>query len=133
MSSVPVVGRRRSGSTFLLGQRAVVTRLWGSDRLTVAGPGTAPDAQGGRLELSFANFGPAGVTLTSLSLSNLSTPGATLTLSHADGKVSRRALGTTRAGGSLTVTLSAGRVTKLAVFAPNAFALNNVAFTDEAD
>ena len=136
-SSVPVVGRRRSGSAFLSGQRAVVTRLWGSDRLTVAapgtGPGTAPDAQGGRLELSFANFGPAGVTLTSLTFSNLSTPGATLTLTYAGGGTSRQALGTTRAGGSLTVTPNAGRVTRLAVFAPNAFALDNIAFTDEAD
>ena len=136
-SSVPVVGRRRAGSTCLPGPRAVVTRLWGSDRLTVAapvaGPGTPPDAQGGRLELSFANFGPAGVTLTSLTLSNLTAAGASLTLSHADGRVSRQILGTTPAGGSLTVTLNAGRVTKLAVFAPSAFALDNVAFTDEAD
>ena len=127
-SSVPVVGRRRLGNAFLSGQRAVVARLWGSDRLTVAGPGTPPDAQGGRLELSFANFGPAGVTLTSLSVSNL-TAGAYLTLSYAGGGTSRHPLGTTPVGGSLTVTPNAGRVTRLAVFAPNAFALDNVVFT----
>ncbi len=132
-SSVPVVGRRRSGSAFRSGQRAVVARLWGSDRLTVAGPGTPPDAQGGRLELSFANFGPAGVTLTSLSLSNLTTTGAYLTLSYAGGGTSRHPLGTTRAGGSLAVTPNAGHVTQLAVFTPSAFALDNVAFTDEVD
>lgn len=137
-ATVPVVGKRRSGSLFLQAQRATAGRLYGSDRLTVTGSGTGPGTltphpQGGRLELTFTNYGPKGVTLTSLTLSNLTAPGAYLTLSHAGGGATRQNLGTTPAGASLVVAPDARRVTKLTVSAPSAFALDDVAFTDEAD
>lgn len=134
-STVPVVGKRRSGERILQAQAAKALWFGGSKRLTVVSPGTnAPAPQGGRLKLSFANHGPEGVTLNALSVSHLSVAGpgngATLTLFYADGRVAKQALGTTAPGSSAAVTLNAAGVTAVDVFSPAPFALDDVTFAD---
>ncbi len=118
-------------------QAQAAKALWfsGSKRLTVISPGTnAPAPQGGRLKLSFANYGPEGVTLHAVSVSHLLVAGpgsgATLTLFYADGRVSKQVLGTIAPGASAAVTLNAAGVTAVDVSSPAPFALDDVTFTD---
>ena len=131
-STVPVVGKRRAGGGISQTQLAKVVNVYSSDRLVVSSPNSnAPAPTGGRIKLSFSNFDAAGVTLTSVTLSNLTRAGATLTFYYADGSSSRQPLGTTPPGGLLVVPLSATGVRALDVFAPNAYAVDDVSFTDE--
>ncbi len=134
--TVPVIGKRRSGGRILQAQAAKTLWLGGSKRLTVVSPNTStPAPQGGRLKLSFANYGPEGVTLHSVSVSHLLVAGpgsgATLTLSYADGRVSKQVLGTIAPSASAAVTLNAAGVTAVDVFSPAPFALDDVTFMDE--
>lgn len=103
-----VVGKRRLNGRILQGNQAKVVSLYGSKRLTVVKVNTnTPAPQGGRIKLSFApNFNPEGVTLTSLTLSNLTQPGARLTSTRRRQLVPAD-LGTTSSGSSLVVRLEA--------------------------
>ena len=129
-ATVPVVGKRRVNNTVLSAHLAKVVSVYGSKRLVVSSPTTnAPAPQGGRVKLSFSNFDPKGVALTSLTLSNLTTKGAYLTFYYANGTLSRQTLGMTKAGGSLVVPLNLSGLQAVDVYAPSAFAVDNVAFT----
>lgn len=132
-STVPVVGKRRAGGgTIAQAQLAKVVNVYGSDRLIVSSPNSnTPAPTGGRVKLTFTNFDAAGVTLGSVTLSNLTRAGAYLIFYYADGTSSRQTLATTPPGGSLVVPLSAAGVRALDVFAPNAYAVDDVSFTDE--
>ena len=133
-ATVPLVGKRRSGTVILQAQVAKVVSVFSSKRLVASSDSAnVPAAQGGRVKLTFTNFDPNGVTLTSLTLSNLSAPGATLTFYYADGSSSQQSLGTTAAGGSLVVPLNVKGVAAVDVNAPTAFAVDDVRFTDEVD
>ena len=128
--SVTVVGKRRSGNRILQAQAARVVTRYGSKRLAVVTPGTStPAPQGGRLKLEFAKLAPGGVTLASLTLHDLTSPGAYLTFYYADGGASRYPLETTAPGGSLTVPLMVAGVRAVDVFAPSAYTLDDVRFT----
>ena len=128
--SVTVVGKRRSGNRILQAQAARVVTRYGSKRLAVVTPGTStPAPQGGRLKLEFAKLAPGGVTLASLTLHDLTSPGAYLTFYYADGGASRYPLETTAPGGSLTVPLTVAGVRAVDVFAPSAYTLDDVRFT----
>lgn len=129
-ATVPVVGKRRVNNTVLSAHLAKVVSVYGSKRLVVSSPTTnAPAPQGGRVKLSFSNFDPQGVALTSLTLSNLTAKGAYLTFYYANGTSAKQALDTTKAGGSLVVTPNVKGLAAVDVFAPSAFAVDNVAFT----
>lgn len=131
-ATVPVVGKRCSGKNILEGHQARVLSVYGSKRLTIANPDSnvlAP--QGGRIKLSFTNFDPVGVTLNSLTLSNLTPRGAYLTFYYMDGSSSRQNLGTTASGKSLVVPLNAQDLRAVDILALNAYAVDDVAFTDE--
>lgn len=129
-SSVTVVGKRRLGNRILQAQTARVVTRYGSRRLAVVTPGTnTPAPQGGRLKLDFAKLAPGGVTLSSLTLHDLTSAGAYLTFYYADGKSSRQTLGTTAPGGSLTVPLAVAGLRAVDVFAPSAYTLDDVRFS----
>ena len=129
--TVPVVGKRRVGSSIDPAHLARVVSLYGSKRLVIASPNSnTPAPTGGRVKLSFTNIDPKGVTLTSLTLSNLTTKGAYLTFYYADGRSSQQNLGTTRAGASLVVALNVPSLRAVDVFAPSAFAVDDVTFVD---
>ncbi len=134
-STVPVVGKRRAGGGISQTHLAKVVSAHGSKRLVIAADpkSSVPAPTGGRAKLSFTNFNPNGVTLTSLTLSNLTAKGAYLTFYYADGRSSRQTLGTTAAGGSLVVPLEVKGVVSVDIYAPNAFAVDDVRFTDAAD
>lgn len=129
--TVPVVGKRRVGSGIDPAHLARVVSLYDSKRLVVASPNSnLPAPTGGRVKLSFTNVDPRGVTLTSLTLSNLTARGATLTFYYADGRSSQQNLGTTRAGGHLVVPLNVSGLRAVDVFAPSAYAVDDVTFID---
>ena len=129
-SSVAVVGKRRSGNRILQAQAARVVTRYDSRRLAVVSPGTTtPAPEGGRLKLDFAKLAPGGVTLGSLTLSDLTSAGAYLTFYYADGTSSRQPLGTTAPGGSLNVPLAVAWVRAVDVFAPSDYTLDDVRFT----
>lgn len=133
-STVPVVGKRRLNGRILDTHLARVVSFYGSKRLVIASPNSnTPAPTGGRVKLTFTNFDPKGVTLTSLRLSNLTAKGATLTFYYADGSSSRQNLGTTAKGGSLVVPINVKGLRAVDVYAPNAFAVDDVGFSDEPD
>ena len=128
-SNVTVVGKRRLGNRILQAQTARVVTHYGSRRLAVVTPGTnTPAPQGGRLKLDFTKLAPGGVTLSSLTLHDLTSTGAYLTFYYTDGRSSRQRLETTPPGGSLTVPLTVAGVRALDVFAPSAYTLDDVRF-----
>lgn len=133
-STVPVVGKRRLNGRILEAHLAKVVSVHGSKRLVIAADpkSSTPAPTGGRVKLSFTNFDPHGVTLTSLTLSNLTAKGAHLTFYYADGTSSRQPLGTTAKGGSLVVPLEVKGLRAVDVYAPNAYAVDDVRFTVEA-
>ena len=129
--TVPVVGKRRVGSGIDPAHLARVVPLYGFKRLVIASPNSnTPAPTGGRVKLSFTNIDPRGVTLTSLTLSNLTTRGAYLTFYYVNGSSARQNLGTTRAGGSLAVPLNVLGLRSVDIYAPNAYAVDDVTFTD---
>lgn len=133
-STIPVVAQPRRGGRILRGRQAKVVSVYGSKRLTVVEPGTnTPSPQGGRIRLWFApSVNPAGVTLTSLTLSNVTTQGAYMRFFYVGGGSSRPyPLVTSRAGESLVLPIDEARVRAVDVYARNAFAVDDVAFSDE--
>lgn len=140
-NAIPLLGRRRSAGVILQDQQAKVVTLDGSKRLTVVRPNTStPWAQGGRVKLTFApDISPVGVTLNSLTLSNLdyasdvTAKGGYLEFFFVDGSSSRQNLGTTAPGDSQVFLLEVEHVKAVNIFVPRAFALDDVAFTDESD
>ena len=63
-----------------------------------------------------------------MTLSNLTKRGAYLTFYYANGSSSRQNLGTTSAGGSLIVPLAVENLRAVDVYAPNAYAVDDVKF-----
>ena len=131
LSTVPVVGKRRLNGRILEAHLAKVVNAYGSDRLVIAADpkSSTPASTGGRLKLSFTSFDPHGVTLTSLTLSSLSAKGAYLTFYYVGGSSSRQSLGTTAKGGSLVVPLEVRGLRAVDIYAPSAFAVDDVMFT----
>lgn len=131
--TVPVTAQRQLNGRIVSGNFARVVTLYGSKRLTIASPDNNTPT-GGRIRLTLANFDPnQGVTLTSLTLSNLTPPGAYLSFYYVDGSSSRQPLGATAAGGSLVVPLDVKNLRTVEIYAPNAYAVDDVRFTDEHD
>lgn len=133
-STIPVVGQRRWGRRILRARQAKVAELYGSKRLTVVSPrSNTPSPQGGRIRLRFTPLNPAGVKLTSVTLSNVTTQGAYLRFFYVGGGSSLQRLGTTAPGDSLEVSLDISRVRAVDIVARNAFAVDDVAFTDQTN
>ena len=132
--TIPVVGKRRVGNRILQGQQAKVVSIYGSKRLIISAPSrTTPAPTSGRIKLSFApNIAPEGVTLTSLTLSNLPTAGAYLTFYYVDGTSSRQNVAGTGTGDTTVVPVNAVRVRAVDIFAPSAYAVDDVTFTDQS-
>ena len=129
-ASVPVVGKRANNGKILEAQVARVVNLYGSKRLIIGSSASSntPAPTGGRVKLTFTNYDPAGAKLTSMTLSNLTKRGAYLTFYYANGSSSRQNLGTTSAGGSLVVPLAVEKLRAVDVYAPNAYAVDDVKF-----
>ena len=128
-ATIPIVAKRRLDNKILQGHQGKVVSLYGSKRLTIVKEGTnTPNGLGGRIKLTFTNFNPAGATLTSLTLSNLTSTGAYLTFYYANGTSSRQNLGTTARGGSLVVPLDIKELRAVDIYAPNAYTVDDVKF-----
>ena len=131
--TVPVVGQPHRGRRLLRTRQARVVDIYGGKRLSVTLPrSNTPSPQGGRIRLSFAPaLNPAGVDLTSVTLSNLTREGTYLRFFYVGGGSSLQRVGTTAPGESLVVPLEASKVRAVDIVAWNAFAVDDVVFVDQ--
>lgn len=131
-STVSVVAQPWLGGRMWRGRQAKIVNVYGSKRLTVIGPRTNdPSPQGGRIRLGFAAFNRGGVKITSLTLSNITTSGAYMQFFYAGGGASRRyQLVPTGPDKSTVLPADIARVRAVDIVAQNAFAVDDVAFSD---
>lgn len=76
---------------------------------------------------------PTGVKLDSVTLTNVTSEGAYLRFFYVGGGASLQRLETTGQGESLVVPLDASRVRAVDIVARDAFAVDDVAFTDQTE
>lgn len=116
------------------GRPAKIVDVYGSKRFSIAHPQTnEPSPQGGRIRLGFTAFDRGGVKITSLTLSNVTTGGGYMQFFYTGGGASRRyQLMPTGADKSVVLPVPADteRVRAVDIVANNAFAVDDVAFSD---
>ena len=137
-SIIRVDGQRFIGGKRKVGHQVKVLNLYGSKRLALVKVGTnIPYPHGGVIKLKpHAGFnGPSNgrnglLTLKSITVSNITVPGAQLTL-YGDGAfIKRMPLAQTGAGQSVTIPLDEPGVGFVQVSARSAFAVDDVVFED---
>jgi hypothetical protein len=130
-SIIRVDGQRYLGGKVKGSNQVKVLDLYGSKRLTLVRQGTnTPFPNGGVIDIKpHAGFAHR-LTLKSLTVSNITAPGAQLTLRGGGKFIKRLPLAQTGAGQSVTIALNEPGVSFVQVGARSAFAVDDVVFED---
>ncbi len=131
---VSVSGKRIIRGKFRNGQKAKVVDLYGSKRLVVVSSGTTPNAGGGQLQFIFNaknGFGDGSVTTKKITLSNVTTTGATVNLYRGRTLIRKVAVPVTGEGENVTLMIDEPDVTIVSAFARFPLAVDDLVFEDE--
>lgn len=130
-SIIRVDGQRYLGGKVKGSNQVKVLDLYGSKRLTLVRQGTnTPFPNGGVIDIKpHAGFAHR-LTLKSLTVSNITAPGAQLTLRGGGKFIKRLPLAQTGAGQSVTIALNEPGVSFVQVGARSAFAVDDMVFED---
>lgn len=126
---VSVNGKRMVGGKLQTQQAARAVELYGSKRLTLTKAGTnIPHPNGGILQFRFGPFESGRADVESITLSNVTKPGAVLSLYRGAVKVRTISVPVTAPGASVTLSIDEPNLTILAVNARSPFAVDDLVF-----
>ncbi len=130
--TIRLFGKRRISNTLRNGNHAKVLDLWGGRRLTVTKANTnTPNTAGGQLQLKFApTFGDGLVNIKSLKVYNITSGDAHVKVYGPRGLIKQIRLSKTGTGRGATITVNEPNVRLLTVYAPHAFAVDDLVFED---